>query len=509
MKISIEQFNPKTFDFDLNYNYIRDKILKSNSDVLSIFPELSLSGMPLYGFIDHSETYSLASKYCQNISELGRDLIFGSPITIDNKHFNSLCFISQGELIGISRKKILGEFDNGFSSGNGFETITYKGKNIGFGFLDDFYEINSQGLNLAIISSNIVFSINTRKKILEKLIIKARKLSCSIILINRIGGEGGYIFSGESFFISPKGEIIEELNFFENDSKLIETENQKPKNQNPISENEILFRAMVFSAREYFNKNRIKKAVLGLSGGIDSALVAVIASYALGKENITGLIMPSEYSSDHSIKDAEDLANNIGIKYHIIPIKDAFNLISSELNSHYKSSFDVGDENLQSRIRCLFLMWFANKQSSALLNTTNKSEMAVGYGTLYGDTSGAISVIGDLLKTQVWEVSKWINQDSEIIPYNSINKPPSAELRPGQKDLDSLPDYNILDRVIIEYLENNKSNQDIISEFGFEENIVDIVIRLIKISEWKRRQCPIPIKLSNSCFGLDIKLPIS
>lgn len=509
MKISIEQFNPKTSGFESNYNYIVERIKNSNSDVLNLFPELSLSGMPLFELASRKETYQLASKYSQEITESGKDLIFGTPVRIDKEYFNSLVFISQRELIGISTKKNLGYFDKGFSSGDGFETIKYNNKNIGYGFLEDLIDFNTTGLDLLFVFSNNVFTANSQKRLLEKLIIKARKLSCPIIYINRVGAEGGYLFSGQSLIINQRGEVVDELKIFENDSKLIETDNLKLKNNNPIDKNEAIFRAMVFALGDYFSKNGIKKAVMGLSGGIDSALVAVIAAYSLGKDNLVGLIMPSEYSSDHSVEDAKQLAENLGIEYHIVPIKDAYNQVSVELNSHLESSFSVADENLQSRIRCLFLMWFANKLNAGLLNTTNKSEAAVGYGTLYGDTSGAISILGDLLKTQVWEVSKWLNKDTEIIPWNTITKPPSAELRPNQKDSDSLPEYDQLDRIIIEYIENKKSEEEIITELGFNNELVSKSIRLIKINEWKRRQCPTPIRLSDSCFGLDIRFPIS
>lgn len=512
MRLSIHQINTKTLDFESNAKAMLSRLRKSGSESLSIFPELSLSGMPLFDNIRYDSTYKLSSQYSELISKQSQDMVFGAPLRIENKRYNSLVFIEKGELIGISRKKNLGIYDQGFDRGEGFSTLRYKNNMIGFGFLDDFLEVSpkdSPKLSLIILSSNNVFSLSSRTRLLKDLIIKARQHSCPIVFLNNLGSEGGSLFSGHSFVLNSRGELAYELALFEEESKHIIVDELKPMNNNPASKYETIYKALVFAVKDYFAKNNIPRAMIGLSGGIDSALVASLVKDALGAENLMGLILPSEFSSSHSIKDAQDLVHNLGIEHHIISIEDAFNLLSEDLSKYHSSEFSVADENIQSRIRCNILMWFANKLGAGLFNTTNKSEFAVGYGTLYGDTSGAMSLLGDLLKTEVWELSKWINREKEIIPWNSIHKPPSAELRPDQKDTDSLPDYSVLDKIITEFLERRITEEEIVSENNFDEALVNRTLRLIRQNEWKRRQCPIPIKISDSCFGIDIKFPLT
>lgn len=511
MKINIQQLNPKSLGFEKNKELILSKIKESNNDVLNVFPELAISGMPLMSAIEYEDTYINSALLCEEICQTNKDIILGTPIKIEDNRFNSIVFFSKGEVIGLSTKKNLGDFDIGFDSGSGIETIVYNGKSIGFGFEEDLEEFALLGnrVDILIICSNIVFELDYQQPLYSKLIPMVRKIDTTLIYVNRFGSEGGYLFAGESFVINKRGEICSMLPLFEDSSSQIETDNLKLQYQNPLPRMERLYMALVFALREYFSKNGIKKAVLGLSGGIDSALVVVIAASALGKENVVGVLMPSEFSSEHSIEDALCSAKNLGIEHHIVPIKNSFDVMSEELMTHLPSSFDLAEENLQSRLRCVTLMWFANKLSAALLNTTNKSEAAVGYGTLYGDTSGAISVLGDVYKTEVWELAKWINRNNELIPYNSIHKAPSAELRPGQKDSDSLPDYDILDSILLEHLENRKGLEEIILETGHPREIVEKVLRLVRINEWKRRQCPTAVKVTKYCFGLDRKYPIS
>jgi NAD+ synthase (glutamine-hydrolysing) len=260
--------------------------------------------------------------------------------------------------------------------------------------------------------------------------------------------------------------------------------------------------------RDYFGKLGFKKAILGLSGGIDSAVVAVLAARALGADNVRVVLMPSQYSSDHSVNDARELAKNLGCQYDIVPIESVYESYMDILKPHFwGKEFNVTEENLQARIRGMFLMAFSNKFGNILLNTSNKSEMAVGYGTLYGDMCGGLSVIGDVYKTEVFELARYMNKNGEIIPENTITKPPSAELRPDQKDSDSLPDYDILDEILYLYIEERQGPKELIKR-GFDEKLVRRVLRMTNMNEFKRYQTAPVLRVSPKAFGMGRRMPI-
>ena len=511
MKIALSQINTKTADFKRNCATIKDCLSKTNSDVLNVFPEFSLSGSPLRDLTFYENLFSEGMNYAEELCEEKRDFIFGLPIKEGEKAYNALAFVKNGELQALSTKRNLTDFDRGFCVGNGLELIEYNGKSIAFGFFEDLEEFakTSKKADLVICSANTVFEISKQQEILRKVQPIVRKLACPLVVVNRCGAEGRFVFNGGSFVLQANGNISEQLSFFEEEIKVVETENLHNYAQKALSKVEKLHDAAVLGIRDYFNKNGIKKAVIGLSGGIDSALVVVLAVEALGKENVVGVLLPSEYSTSHSVSDAKASAENLQIEHYIIPIKESFNSVLSAVQPVFAGlPFGLAEENMQSRIRLSILMGIANKIGAGLLNTTNKSETAVGYGTLYGDTSGGIGVIGDMYKTEVWELSRWINRNGEIIPENSITKAPSAELRPDQKDTDSLPDYDVLDRILYLHLEQRKSKSEIVSE-GFDEQIVEKVLRLVRINEWKRHQVAPSLKVSSMTFGIDRIMPIS
>ena len=265
---------------------------------------------------------------------------------------------------------------------------------------------------------------------------------------------------------------------------------------------------MILGIRDYFQKSGFSKAILGLSGGIDSALVCALAAEALGPDNVMAVLMPSEYSSDHSIQDALDLVNNLGCKHEIIPIKEAAAAFGNMMKPAFQDlPFNVAEENIQARSRAIIVMAMSNKFGYILLNTSNKSECAVGYGTLYGDMTGAIAVLGDVYKTQAYKLAHYINRERENIPVNSIVKPPSAELRPGQKDSDSLPEYDILDGVLYQYIELKKSSAELIA-MGYDEALVKRILRMVNVAEFKRNQAPPILRVSPKAFGIGRRMPI-
>ncbi len=312
--------------------------------------------------------------------------------------------------------------------------------------------------------------------------------------------------------LDKNGGVIKQLNFFEEEISTIDISTTADhilsldnSNEKHIAD---IYLALVLGVRDYFAKLGFTKAVLGLSGGIDSALVSCIAAEALGKDNVLNVLLPSGYSSSHSIDDAVQLAKNLGTRYEIVSIETSYQSFLTTLEPHFKDlPFNIAEENLQARCRGVILMGFSNKFGYILLNTTNKSEAAVGYGTLYGDMCGGLSVLGDVYKTQVFALARYINREKEIIPINTITKPPSAELRPGQKDSDSLPDYDILDKVLHGYIEELKG-PDILIQEGFDEALVRRVLKMVNMNEWKRFQAAPILRVSPKAFGMGRRMPI-
>jgi len=313
--------------------------------------------------------------------------------------------------------------------------------------------------------------------------------------------------------LNAKGDIAHRMKYFEEDFCLVDLEQIENGSLLAPPEKEVdyiekIHDALVLGLKDYFGKMGFTKATLGLSGGIDSAVTIVLAERALGKENVRVLLLPSQYSSDHSVNDAVELAENLGIQYEIVNIQQIFEKFESALSPIFKDlPFNLAEENIQARIRGTLMMGLSNKFGHILLNTSNKSEAAVGYGTLYGDMNGGLSVLGDVYKSDVFKLAWFINKDREIIPENSIVKPPSAELRPDQKDSDSLPDYDTLDAILFKYIEKNLSAEEIISE-GFENETVLKTIRMVNNNEYKRFQTPPILRVSSKAFGFGRKIPL-
>jgi NAD+ synthetase len=339
-------------------------------------------------------------------------------------------------------------------------------------------------------------------------IVRKYRVPCGFI--NLVGGNDSLIFDGSSFALNSSGELIAQSSSFTEELNIADLHNGTSlKNQWNAPEEEVIVSALILGLRDYLRKCGFKKTIIGLSGGIDSALVAAIAVKALGKENVLGILMPSRYSSDHSVEDAKTLAENLGIEYQIVPIEPMYRSYLENLSSHFgKSPEGITEENIQARIRGNILMAFSNKFNAMVISTGNKSELAVGYCTIYGDMCGGLALISDLPKTMVYKVSKWINRNEEIIPNNSIIKAPSAELRPNQTDQDSLPPYEVLDAILRAYIEDMMEEKEII-RLGYDEAIVKKVLKLVDLNEYKRRQAAPGLRVTTKAFGYGRRLPIA
>ena len=337
----------------------------------------------------------------------------------------------------------------------------------------------------------------------------AGKSHCPIVYCNLVGGNDELIFDGASLVFNGRGQLVADGKKFDEDFLLVEIENAPAIARETLPDAEKVFKALVLGLRDYAHKCGFKSALLGLSGGIDSALTAVIAVAALGKENIRGVSLPSQFSSQGSLDDARILAENLGIQFDVIPIQPMFVTAKDQLKNVFAGrAEDVAEENIQARLRGVIMMAMSNKFGSLLLTTGNKSETAVGYCTLYGDMCGGLSVINDVPKMLVYQISNWVNRKREIIPAASISKPPSAELRPNQTDQDSLPPYEILDAILDAYVVQNRSVEEIIKS-GFDAATVRRVVRLIDLSEYKRRQAAPGLKVTSRAFGVGRRVPVA
>ncbi|MDP2176427.1 MAG: NAD+ synthase [Bacteroidota bacterium] len=538
MKIALCQLNFIIADIQGNANKIIKAIeeAQTNHCDLAIFSELSICGYPPDDLLDYPHFVDQCLFEVNKIAAHVKDLavIIGSPSHNKNKFgrklFNSAFVIQNGEIIHQTNKTLLPTYDifneaRYFEPNTNFETFIINGKKLAISICEDLWnemEIFNYQLNpieeLNKLSPDLIINIsaspyNKGKQEQRRKIIcnKALITKTPIVYVNQVGAHTDIIFDGCSMFINGKGEIIHQLPAFESCIKFIETDIQNTETNTSIPENtEInqLYQAITFGLKNYFQSMGFKKAILGSSGGIDSALVQAIASDVLGAENVLAVMMPSKFSSQGSVSDAIQLSENLGNPHQVIPINDIFNAFENSLQPIFNDlPFNIAEENIQARSRAVLLMAISNKLGYILLNTSNKSEMSVGYTTLYGDMCGSISVIGDLYKTEVYQLANYINRNNEVIPESIINKAPSAELRPDQKDSDSLPEYKILDDILELYIEKQKSIEEI-CHHGFEKILVEKIIRLVNNNEFKRFQAPPILRVSSKSFGRGRVIPL-
>ena len=546
MKISLAQLNYHIGNFDRNKKLICTAInqAKSEGSDLIIFSELCIPGYPPLDLLDRldfiekcNQTINAVAKECTGIAA-----IVGSPTlnkgTEGKKLFNTALILSEGNVIFSANKALLPTYDifdeyRYFEPEKNFSTFTFKGIKIALTICEDLWdeqpfdnefektrlytlspmeELSKQDPDIIVNISASPFSytkIEAKENIFTS---KASKYRKPVISVNQTGANTELIFDGASKVVNREGKVLFHLPFFEEAVETFSLDEimsgnvsgyeQKPE---PIS---LIHKALVNGIRDYFKKSNFEKCILGLSGGIDSAVCLCIASEALGCENVRALLLPSRYSSENSVSDAIALAKTLGVNYEIISIEKPFTAFEEILVPAFKGrKSDVTEENIQARIRAVLLMAISNKFGCILLNTSNKSEAAVGYGTLYGDMAGGLSIIGDVYKTDVYKLAHYINRNSKIIPDTIIIKPPSAELKPGQLDTDSLPDYKILDSILYQYIDLQKPPEKIEIE-GSDKGIIQRVLRMINYNEYKRYQAPPILRISSKAFGVGRRMPL-
>jgi len=543
MRIALAQLNFHIGNFPENSARILAAIEKAKKEGagLVVFSELSVCGYYPNDLLERLEFVreSLAAMERIALSCKGIAALVGGPSINPSPKgkmlFNSAFFLKDGAIQSIHHKTLLPTYDvfdeyRHFEPNKDFNLIELEGCKIAVTICEDLwfnqkvtnnfgrenlYETSPMEENcrqkpdLVVNLSASPFSSHQERLRKDILIENSLKYQVPIIYVNQVGAQTELIFDGGSMMVDSAGKVVKELAYFREDFAIVDTMDQISREVQPQTDScEKIYQALVLGISDYFRKSGFKSATLGLSGGIDSALTLVLAVAALGADNVKVLLMPSQYSSGHSVEDAVALANRLGTAYEVVPIQGITKGFDHVLSGIFKGlASDLTEENIQARVRGSLLMAFSNKFGYILLNTSNKSEAAVGYGTLYGDMNGGLSVLGYLYKTEVYQLSRYINREEEIIPENTILKPPSAELRPDQKDSDSLPEYDLLDAILFQYIDRTRSLQDMVAD-GFDEMVVRKVIGLVNRNEYKRFQAPPTLRISSKAFGFGRKMPI-
>ena len=528
MRVTLAQINLKIGDIKKNLEKIIDaykKAEKENSDII-VFPELTTTGyspmdiLENRNFIeDNLKVLNIFKNYVKKTAAVVGFVDINKKK--GKKLLNSTAFIENGKIKHIFYKNLLPTYDvfdekRYFEEGNEYEVFNFKGKKILLTVCEDIWadtellpDVNLYKTNIIKkFNPDIIINIsaspyyygkqNERKKILKKISTEKKAV---IIYVNCYGGQDSLVFDGSSMVVN--GNKMYQSEPFKENTETIELYNFK--NQEFNEDISSLEKAIITGIKDYFEKQGFKKAILGVSGGIDSAVVSCLLSKALGSENVFGLIMPSKFTSKKSINDAIKLLNNLKIKYEIVSINDIYTSYLKTLKLDEKE-IDITIQNIQTRIRANILMAYSNIHNCLVVNTSNKSEIAVGYSTMYGDTCGAISPIGDVLKTDVYKLAQYINSDKKVIPQSIIKRPPTAELKPNQKDEDDIPPYKLLDRVIKLYIEEQRDFKEISREI--DKKMLNQIIKRIEANEYKRKQFPIIIKVSKKSFGNGRIMPV-
>lgn len=541
MKIALGQINPTIGDFTGNSQKIIEFARKAHAAgaQMAVFSELAVCGYPPRDLLEKPAFVARSQQVVQEIAAAAPEITivagFVTPAAVETGKFvkNSAAVLRDGKVQFVQSKMLLPTYDvfdelRYFDPASSQKVLPYCGKQLAVTICEDAWndkhfwhrrlysvdpvdELLHAGANLVLNISASPFHIGKRELRYQMLRTVAVDNKVPVIFVNQVGGNDSLIFDGSSLVIAPDGSIPAQARSFEEDLVMFDTETGKGDFHEQIAGDEAsAYAALVLGTRDYVRKCGFKKAVIGLSGGIDSALTAAIATDALGKENVTGIALPSQYSSEHSIKDARDLACSLGIRFEVVPIGGIFDCYRSSLASLFKGMpEDVTEENIQSRIRGNILMAYSNKFGHLVLTTGNKSEVGVGYCTLYGDMVGGLGVISDVPKTMVYRLSRYVNSRNPVIPVSTISKPPSAELKPGQKDSDTLPPYEVLDNILEDYVEDYHTAQQIAVERGYDLKLVRDIIRMIERSEYKRQQGAPGLKITPKAFGFGRRFPIA
>jgi NAD+ synthase (glutamine-hydrolysing) len=539
MKIALAQLNYHIGNFDGNLQKMLKSVEKAKAEKADLicFGELATCGYPPRDFLEFDD---FIRRCYASIEELvrvshGIGIIVGSPtrnpVPEGKDLYNSVYLLYAGEIQHVQHKALLPTYDifdeyRYFEPATEFKTVNFKGKRLALTVCEDIWNVGNenplykvcpmdeligQKPDLMINVSASPFTYTQAETRIGVVRANVERYGIPMFYVNHVGAQTDVIFDGGSIVMSPNGNVYDEMPYFDECLRLFDLNEVmagERVQEQPKDKIALIHDAIIIAIRDYFGKLGFKKAILGLSGGIDSAVTAVMAVRALGNENVRGILLPSQHSSDHSVTDARQLATNLGMQHDVIPIEPMYEAFAGALKSYFWAyPQNVTEENIQARVRGTLLMAMSNKFGNILLNTTNKSEMAVGYGTLYGDLCGGLAVLADIYKTEVYALAEYINKNSEVIPANSIAKPPSAELRPGQKDSDSLPPYEILDPLLFNYIECRQGPRELI-EMGFDQALVARVVRMVNTNEFKREQAPPVIRVSTKAFGMGRRLPI-
>lgn len=559
--ITLAQLNFTVGDIEANKKKIL-KVIEENKDVshLIVFPELALSGYPPEDLLLQPHFWAECKKALEDI--IAKSKNYDTVIAVGLPYYefdlyNALVVIYKGEVLGIYKKHYLPNYSvfdeyRYFRKGEEPLIIEINGYRVAFSICEDIWYPDGVERKTALAGAQLIVNVNASpyhigKYFFKESFLKARAQDniCFVSYINLVGGQDELVFDGRSLVISPDGTIIARAKAFEEDILTVSLELKEVKRkrvmdlrwreassrETPIrinfslnlkkksfckprieylpKEEEEVYKALKLGLKDYVNKNGFEKVILGLSGGIDSSFVACLAADALGKDKVVGIYMPSQFSSQESYEDAKILAQNLGIEFHVIPIENIYNAYFKEFEKEIcEIEFDVADENIQARIRANILFYFSNKFGYLVLSTSNKSETAVGYTTIYGDMSGGFAPIKDIYKTWVYKLARYRNSLKPDIPERVFQKPPSAELRPNQTDQDTLPPYEILDKILVLYIEENLSPEEIISK-GLPPEAVYKTINMLRKNEYKRKQAPVGIKVTKRAFGRDWRMPIT
>lgn len=570
IRLALAQLNSTVGDILGNakktFEYI-EKAEENRADIV-LFPELFITGYPPEDLILKTSFLKANEEALKEVVKFTKDkkvVVLVGFVELKDDIYNSVAIIQSGEFLGTYNKMHLPNYSvfdekRYFFPGRTLKVLRFKNVNVGLTICEDLWnpgnpitDLVFQGNSHLIVNVSASPFYSGKRKLRENYVsMKAYEYHCAFAYLNMVGGQDEVVFDGSSFVVNADGEVVSRLKSFEEDFGIVDLELQdnlrtnlhEPRLREPRlinqgnskieyiipkifqdrtesitprvekymeREEEELFKALVIGTRDYVEKNGFEKVLIGLSGGIDSSLVACIAVEALGKENVCGVLMPSQYSSTESVEDAQQLASNLGIRTYTVPIKDIYCSYLNELKDIFEGlEPNEAEENIQARIRGNILMALSNKFGWLVLTTGNKSEMSVGYATLYGDMAGGFAVIKDIFKTMVYRIARWYNdyKGSQMIPERVFTKPPSAELKPDQTDQDKLPPYEILDKILRLYIEEDRSVEEIVDE-GYERGLVQKVIRMVNHSEYKRRQAPPGVKVSKRALGKDWRMPIT